>query len=134
MRLYHSVLVSLILSVLFISCRDGLDIVTSEGDLDDAPPVTIIRISSPAEGSIWEPGTIQNINWRINSEVRNVRIELVKKFNFVFTISHSSPNDGVFLWDIPEEIAQSHHYRIKIINTADEEEFKYSGEFFIPQS
>lgn len=110
-----TILVFTIFIVILNSCRENLTN-PPEQKIDEKVIVTNLKnITVPAQRVIWTPGKSYLIKWDITSNIDKVRIDLVKKFVKVLTITESTENNGYFIWHIPYDLPQSHHYRIKLM-------------------
>ena len=56
----------------------------------------------------------QNINWNSTGIILNVRIDLYKNGTFLTIIDPSTPNDGVFSWEVPLGTEASNLYQIRV--------------------
>ena len=109
-----SVLIVIVLS--FYSCRQSVNSEQDTGTgLVDPPPFGPgLTVISPQASEIWEPGTRHEIIWEVIPNEFNVDILLYRKTEFKSVIAQNVENNGSYFWRIPADIAQSHHYRIKI--------------------
>lgn len=107
----------LISITIFFSCRENFT-APSEERIDEKVIVTHLKnITIPSQRVVWTPGKTYLIKWEITGNLDKVRIDLVKKFVKVLTIAESTENGGSFVWHIPYDLPQSHHYRIKLMPT-----------------
>jgi hypothetical protein len=72
-----------------------------------------IIVTMPNGGESWRRGTTQTISWTDNLN-ENVKIELFKSGAFDSEIIASTPSDGSFSWDIPENTAAGLDYTVKL--------------------
>ena len=91
--------------VVFMSCTDDDNTTTPTPD----PKITI---TSPNGGETWYTGTTQTITWEDNID-GNVRIILGAGEAF-FLISLDTESDGVFEYDIPEDIPEDNIYKVLV--------------------
>jgi hypothetical protein len=99
------------------------------------PPSTDTNIKftilSPAKYSFWKPSEIMEIRWTVSGSVEKVDIQLFRKSAFQISLINNLENIGSYKWHIPNNIDQSLHYHIKIINHFNPEEYKLSDSFAI---
>ncbi|MFX1480940.1 MAG: CARDB domain-containing protein, partial [Promethearchaeota archaeon] len=81
--------------------------------------VKSLTVAAPDSSSSCTAGTSEDICWTSRGLITNVKIELYKDDAFVMVISSNTPNDGVFAWAIPSNLAASTQYQIKISDVAD---------------
>ncbi|MFW9873465.1 MAG: carboxypeptidase regulatory-like domain-containing protein [Candidatus Thorarchaeota archaeon] len=74
------------------------------------------NIMTPDTDSIWEVYGSYHITWDPSPNINNVKIELFQGGISVYQIVESTPNDGDFLWVIPEGLTDSTQYQIKLID------------------
>lgn len=129
-----SILALIFLSVSFLffdSCREDI---TSPSDYKvqgSEINTNLKEITQPKEAELWVPGNTYTIKWKVNENYNHVNISLVRKFNHIMMISHSTQNDGTFNWKVPTNIPHSHHYRIKITSQPGTSVSALSEEFYI---
>lgn len=80
---------------------------------------TTIQVTSPNGGETWRPGQSYNIRWTSSNLVGTVRILLLKakvQVLVIHTFESSSKGSqlGSYSWSIPDDLASSSQYRIKI--------------------
>ncbi len=77
-----------------------------------------ITLTSPIGGEIWQKGEPYTITWTDNIS-EDVVIELHKNGFYYSTISDSTPSDGNYIWNIPDNQLMSETYKVVIrsINT-----------------
>ncbi|MGE5456999.1 MAG: GPI anchored serine-threonine rich family protein [Methanococcaceae archaeon] len=122
------------LIALTCGCRKIFDSGTSPDNsktYKEEKPIIYIAVTSPLEGEKFIPGTQLPIKWNSSPVLANVNIELYKKSDYIMTIVQGNANDGAVLWTIPSDIRPSVHYKIKISNSNDENDFGYSNTFSI---
>ncbi|MFW9872922.1 MAG: CARDB domain-containing protein [Candidatus Thorarchaeota archaeon] len=81
--------------------------------------VKSLTVAFPDSSSSCAGGTSEDICWTSQGLISNVKIELYKDDAFVMVISSNTPNDGVYAWAIPSNLATSDKYQIKISDVAD---------------
>jgi Kre9/KNH-like N-terminal Ig-like domain len=101
----------------------------------DFEPTEKIIVSSPAKGEFYEPGELVQIKWLTSfSTIPKINIYLYRKSVQQRVIIQNLSNNGSYNWRIPDEIDNSIHYTVKIVNSIDEKEFNFSGRFGIIKS
>ena len=85
--------------------------------------VNSINVTTPGNSSIWLTGLSENIEWNSMGNIATVRIDLYLNGTFTAIIHPSTPNDGVFNWDIPFGLVRSDLYQIRVSNA------EYPGTF-----
>ncbi|NVM18456.1 MAG: hypothetical protein HWN80_12130 [Candidatus Lokiarchaeota archaeon] len=90
-----------------------------------------VTINIPDSSSSWKPGTPQSITWTSQGTIVNVKIELYKDDVFVMEITSETPNDGLYSWSIPTELATSDQYQIKITDKVNLDTYDFSDYFEI---
>jgi hypothetical protein len=67
-------------------------------------PVSSITVTSPNGGENWDVGSVYDITWTSEGNVRNVRIEYsTNGGNSWKIITQSTENDGSYNWNVPAE-------------------------------
>jgi hypothetical protein len=89
-----------------------------------------IIVTSPTHGSIWKKGDVIKIKW-IAPTIENIKIQLFRKSAYILMIALNVENDGIYEWIIPDNIAFSNHYLLKISNQKKSSVYNYSGRFAI---
>ena len=113
-KFFLSLIITAILSVQFISCRDDIT-APNDGNENNGLDIPILKeIIKPSTGDIWLRGNSYFIKWNASENIDKVKIELVRKFDYILTISSSTRNDGELYWKVPNDLHYYHHYRIKI--------------------
>ncbi len=116
MTKYYSILIVLLLVILqFNACREDIIAPTEENTTINNDSGILKEIINPKDGDVWESGKTYLIKWKTSDKIDDVKIELVRKFNYILTISHSAQNDGEYLWKVPHNLPYQHHYRIKLL-------------------
>jgi len=131
-RLNTIIIFSVISPLIITGCRQLSD-GTMESGLN-SPNVEVrnnIVVSSPVGKEIYNPGEIILIKWISPAFVTKVDIFLYKKSALKIRINKNMRNNGEIVWQIPHDIQPSNHYKIKMVNSFDEEDFGYSGMFGI---
>ncbi|KKL91765.1 hypothetical protein LCGC14_1891420, partial [marine sediment metagenome] len=77
-----------------------------------------ISITAPFSSTSWETNQTYNIMWDATDYIANVKIELYENGIFNMEISESTPNDGVYLWTVPNNLSDSLQYRIRIADAS----------------
>lgn len=91
----------------------------------------ILKVYSPTDAEVYSPGDKVAIRWNVLSKFNKVAIHLYKKTEYILTITPEQVNSGYFLWTIPPDINPSHHYKIKVENYYDPNQYSFSETFFI---
>ena len=122
----------IIVLVMSAGCRDA----SSPSEPIDVKAITKptnlqITILSPMLGDKFQPGNNCTIVWKSPVEIAGVNIDLYKKTEFRQHLAVKLTNTGEFQWNIPSDIVQSHHYRVKITNSGNEKEYSYSEVFYV---
>ena len=90
-----------------------------------------IFISSPSAREIYKRGDVILIKWIPPRATSKVDILLYKKSELKVRVKQNFENNGEIEWQIPNDIPYSNHYKIKLVNTSNLNEFGYSGMFGI---
>jgi hypothetical protein len=94
------------------------------GDLNNGqtfggtPEPTII-VASPNGGEQWEQGSTHPITWTSMNFTGNIKIELEMVYRDREVLVASTEDDGIWEWEIPEDLTISDYYSI-IISDADD--------------
>jgi hypothetical protein len=99
----------------------------TQNNLDLLP----LQITQPDLMEVWKPGTTHQISWNADPLFEHIRLELYRKEEFKFIISSNEPNRCEFKWTVPDNLALSHHYRIKIVSEDYPSRYEYSDFFFV---
>jgi len=92
------------------------------------PPITI---TSPNGGEIWQKGSTYQIIWTSSRIVDStVKIELYKGGAYHSTIISNKPNDGSYIWTIPNSLPLGNDYKIKIKSITNDLIYDYSDNYF----
>jgi hypothetical protein len=123
----------LVTSFIFISCRESI-IDPDKNQIEEQKPfvLSLKEIKYPTEKELLKQSYTYEIKWEITPKLDFVKIDLLKKFNKVETITNFTENDGSFSWTISENLPGSHHYRIRISLPNNEFIETQSAEFEIP--
>ncbi len=116
------------LSLFILSCRQSSENLLVDNGVRYA---ILLNVSSPKSQDIYKPGDKVRIKWNVLSEMKKVDIHLYKKSEYILTISPGVVNTGEYLWTIPSDINQSHHYKIRVMNHEDPTQFNFSEVFYI---
>jgi hypothetical protein len=106
---------------------------------DDTVPESVVQpdylnafiIISPERASFWKPRDMMEIKWVTSGSVEKVDIQLYRKTTLIKDLKNNLKNDGSFIWYIPDNIDNSLHYQIKIINLNNPDEHELSDRFAI---
>jgi len=92
-----------------------------------------ITINSPDSGNVWHKGKTYVIKWVRNGSMNSkVKIRLYQGSKKILSIVNSTPNDGSFIWKIPESLEDG-IYVIRV-KTVDNKVFDNSDSFKIVKS
>lgn len=80
-----------------------------------AAPISLLN---PKNGDVWEAGTQNNIIWTSRDITGNVKIHLFKHYVWLKTLT-STPNTGLYSWNIPSDLIPGLDYQIKIESAID---------------
>jgi hypothetical protein len=106
---------------------------------DDTVPESVVQpdylnafiIISPERASFWKPRDMLEIKWITSGSVEKIDIQLYRKTTLIKDLKNNFNNDGSFIWYIPDNIDNSLHYQIKIINLNNPDEHELSDRFAI---
>lgn len=121
-----------LLLISFSGCRDHsrhIAEITHVGD--DNIVSNWITVSKPDYGELWVPGTVHEIVWESNTEIKTVNLDLFKKGNKLHTITVGIENSGSFIWEISEDITQTNHAQIRVSSTNDGNLEGFSEVFYL---
>ncbi len=93
--------------------------------------VDVLTITAPDISSIWETTRSYYILWNSIGSVANVSIDLFENGVFLSIISNNTPNDGVYIWQIPFSLSDSLLYQIKISDEIHSFTYDFSENFEI---
>ena len=107
---------------------DGEDFTIAE---TPSSPATI-TVRDPHSGDRWFKGQTYTIRWTKSGAMNaNVKIRLYQGETKVLAITDSTPNDGVYVWSIPDSVVNgTYHIRVKTVDNAvydDSDEFSISN-------
>ncbi|MDD3558463.1 MAG: Ser-Thr-rich GPI-anchored membrane family protein [Melioribacteraceae bacterium] len=121
----------LLLAITLISCRTDSDPASPNAVGTDIEYVnSVFKVVSPALGETWKPGSTHTIKWNKSEGVELVNVYLYKKTEFREVLGQNIGGTSI-TWNIPANILQSHHYRIKVEDAKQENFNTVSGDFFI---
>ena len=118
-----------IISIILFNCRHT-DTPTSTFDYADGFNKQV-TVTSPALRENWIPGTSQLITWDADKKFEKVDILLYRKDIKILTIAVNADNNSSYIWNVPDKINFSHHYRIKVISSSIQEVGNFSEYFYI---
>jgi len=77
----------------------------------------VFNIMVPVSNTSWLPGSQMNISWATNL-AENIRIKVTRYDDWnpadTIIVAESTPNDGAYIWDIPENIKPGVLYAIEL--------------------
>jgi len=97
----------------------------------DAPlsAVPFVQVQLPNGGERWEVGSSQEIRWRGSASIANVKLEFSGDRGRSWTaVVGSTPNDGSYIWQVPE--AASDSCLIRVSDAADGDPWDVSDGLF----
>ncbi len=90
-------------------------------------PAQYVLVTSPNGGDVFPRNQTFAINWRSHDTKHNqsdppaanntVTIALLKNGTLVQTLASAEPNDGQFLWTVPDNLATGADYSIRVTHT-----------------
>ncbi|MCU0407138.1 MAG: GPI anchored serine-threonine rich family protein [Ignavibacteriaceae bacterium] len=132
--IYLTIKTLLIFSVLLTGCREIFGDREQPESIVQAPTEgNSISVYEPVWGTwgtIYHPGDTVIIKWSAPI-IKRLDISLYRKTEFKFTILSDSENKGKISWVVPNEIASSNHYCIKINNHNNADTYNFSKQFGI---
>jgi hypothetical protein len=90
-----------------------------------------ITVTSPISGDHWIMENDYYINWTSTGTIPNVKIELYASSILILEVAASTPNDGSFLWSIPNTLVNFTDYVIRVSDLIDPTLFDDSDLFTI---
>lgn len=75
---------------------------------------TLLALTSPAGGEVWEVGSSHLITWNSANVTGNIQIQPYRGDVALTNIAAGAPNTGSFLWTIPADYEPAADYRISI--------------------
>lgn len=122
----------LVFSLFLISCNiDGINVAEIPEVNIEMMSVSPIKVLSPSSKDVWKIGSEQIISWEQPSNVRRIRIELYRKTALQRILVNETSSKGFYIWQIPDDISVSLNFKIKVINTENENQFGFSERFII---
>ncbi len=116
-----------------VQAKDGWDATNSplwSFTTKEAPPPSI-SLTFPNGYERLQRTNTCNITWNFTEGTGdNVKIELYKNDSQYTTINENTPNDGSYLWYMPEDQPEGYYYKIKISSTSNTSIFDYSDNNF----
>ncbi len=103
-----------------------IDDVTFPTQLDDGE----ILIQTPHAETTIAPGDLYEVKW-VAAFLGNVQIKLYQDTEEVRQLSFDEPNDGIFFWRVPANLAEADNYWLKITSTTNEERTQSSPQFSV---
>ncbi len=95
-------------------------------------PPEFLAVTYPNWATSWSRGETRAIQWRSAYAGSNVRIELFKSGLNLCTVAESTPNDGLFDWELTTCADKSDpDYRIKVTSLLNESLYDYSDFFTV---
>ena len=117
------VLLTIIL-MLILSCSKD------EPTAPTTSPTNKITVLNPNGGESWLAGTSYTISWTSNIN-EDVKIELYKGGNILYTIANSISNTGNYLWSVPDTLHSGNDFMVKITSILDSSITDYSDSGFV---
>lgn len=95
-------------------------------------PPEFISVAYPNWATTWTRGETRSIQWRSAYAGSSVRLELFKAGLQLCTIAESTPNDGLFDWELSSCADKGDpNYRVKVTALVDETLYDYSDFFTV---
>ncbi len=95
-------------------------------------PVCSFTITAPQYQDVWVEQTNQNITWSSSAAGTNVKIELYWSGSYWCDIVSSTPNDGLYQWNVNDCNGGTYtNYRIKITDLSDPSCYDFTNFFTI---
>ena len=88
-------------------------------------------ITSPSEGDIFALGDACQITWEGFTSTNSVSIDLFQANTFIQNITASTQDDGIYDWNIFNNLSNSDQYKIKVTNLEDSNIYAFSDLFSI---
>jgi len=107
---------------IYYYCVSAVDLWGNEGAYSDEvwAVITFLAITAPNGGEKWPINSEQNITWNTSVSVGDVRLEYTidngQKWHI---ITENTPNDGSYIWEIPESPSRSSLVRISEASDGD---------------
>gem|GEM_PF-2042218 len=122
-----------ILILLFAGCRvNSGDINPAGASFIDETVTVNFSVTEPELSQVYNPGDEVVIKWSTDISNPRVDILLFRKGSKILTIAENSGlSDGFYRWIVPDNLPDSHHYRILIQNSVKPVEHAYSDYFYI---
>ncbi len=98
-------------------------------DADFSITKSEITVLNPNGGETLIAGVENSIIWSDNI-LSSVKIELYKGGAFYSTIVDTTPSNGYYPWNIPNNIPGGNNYKIKIISLASSNDYDFSDDNF----
>ena len=90
-----------------------------------------IEITTPNFTSIWNNGSIYNIEWNSMGDITHVNISLYNSSGFIEDIILGTANDDVYAWTVPDNLRSGSDYYINISDSIDGDPLDVSNGFAI---
>ena len=116
---------------IFISCRENITEVITEENLNPSHSHGSLQINSPAKWELWRQNKSYQITWDSSLDNNQLKIELVKKDVVIILVSPTTEDDGIFDWQIPNNVINSNMYQIKITSLTNPGKYVISNQFSI---
>ncbi|MCF8259273.1 MAG: GPI anchored serine-threonine rich family protein [Melioribacteraceae bacterium] len=131
-KLFTSFSIGIVVILVLVSCRNE-NTVESLPLLGDNPTVNynLTTIIAPEYQDRFSPGDEIKIEWEADPKIQSISLFLYRKSEHRDVIARDIGNSGSFVWKIPENLPQSHHYRIKIQDSDIINYSTLSKDFFI---
>lgn len=121
--------------LLQLGCREKVNLT----DPPNGPNVLIsdketphsLTIYTPKTGDAFLTGVNLEVRWTATASIMRVNLTLYRKEDYMAEIASGTLNDGSYSWKIPNSLPASVHYRVKLSNSANPDEFVFSDSFSI---
>lgn len=122
------------LFILLVGCEyDPVEPYTGTGVTPPSSNTAAFKIENPKLGEKFFIGDTLKIQWMASNYVKKINLQLYRKTEFKGDILLNAEPNGEFLWEISNELKTSVHYRLKISNSENYEEYQY-GNYFVIQN
>ncbi|MFH1527096.1 MAG: Ser-Thr-rich GPI-anchored membrane family protein [Bacteroidota bacterium] len=114
-----------------LSCRHDSSVVTDSSTTVIPIDLPAVYVKSPGLSEVVKPGTKYPINYILLPETIELNIYLLNSGSLVYTIKKQTYNDGLFKWNIPDNLEVSGQYQIKLENSDNPDIIGMSNNFII---
>lgn len=112
-------------------CRQIFGDRTAPDSLIEPLESSSIIVTQPIYGTTYKPGEQMIIRWSASINISHVDILLFKKGLLITHLADALSNNNLYNWKIPDEINNSVHYLIHVVDHNNPENFGISERFII---